>query len=210
MIDYVTAIRRDATALVELCGRDPRRPVPSCPDWTAAELEAHIVDTFRGAIPGFGPDPVDGQGAVEQAVVLLERDSAPARDVAHECAVHRWDACRAFDLEYSIEPELACDGVDEFFDAAWPMLLDYLKRPAGVGETLRLERADGPQRWSVLLGERPVVTHEDRPGDVEVRGSASDLVLWLWGRTDPPDVRGDRAVLESMRNPLGRFLSPGF
>jgi hypothetical protein len=124
--------------------------------------------------------------------------------------VHRWDASDGFGVAYAIDPELACDGVDEFFDAAWPMWLDYFKRPAGNGETLRLRRTDGPGRWRVVLGDRAVVTHDDLPGDVEVSGSASDLVLWLWGRSDPPAVSGDGSVLEGIKNPKGRFLSPGF
>lgn len=209
-MDFVAAVRRDATAIVELCDRDPSRPVPSCPDWTAADLEQHIIDTFRGGIEGFGEETLEPLDAVNRAANLLEEAPEPARDIAHECAVHRWDASAAFGVGYSIESELACDGIDEFFEAAWPMLLDYLKRPAGNGESLCLRQSDGPNCWRVVLAERPVIHHDDLPGDVEVKGCASDLVLWLWGRSDPPEVSGDASVLEKIRNPKGQFLSPGF
>lgn len=209
-MDYVSAVRRDATELFELCSRDLARAIPSCPEWSAADLRAHIIDTFRGEVPGFGDEAFEPGDALRRAIKLLVQDDAPARDVALECAVHRWDGSAAFGVEYAIEPELACDGVDEFFDIAWPMWLDAFKRSAGDGETLRLQRTDGPQRWRVLLQQRPIVRHDDLPGDVEVRGSASDLLLWLWGRIDPPHVVGDRSVLEGIRNPKGRFLSPGF
>ena len=212
-MDYLAAIRRDATAVFELCSRDPARPIPSCPGWSAADLQEHLIDTFRGEISGFdeGDADMDARQAVERAVEQLQQNGSTGRDAAHECAVHRWDAFQAFGVDYAIEPELACDGVEEFFDAAWPMLLDHLKRPAGNGETLRLQRSDGPGHWLVTLAERPVVARDATGAhDVEVRASASDLVLWLWGRMDPPEVHGDRSVLERMRNPASRFLSPGF
>lgn len=195
---------------LQLCGRDLGRPIQSCPEWTAADLQQHIIDTFRGQIGGFGEDELDPFLAVDRAVTLLQDPQADARDLAHECAVHRWDAATAFGVDYAIEPELACDGIDGFFEAAWPMWLDYFKRPAGSGETLRLRESDGPGRWRVGLENLPVVHHDDLPGDVEVVGSASQLVLWLWGRSDPPQVVGDRRVLEKIRNPHGRFVSPGF
>ena len=210
-MDYLAAIRRDAAAAFELCAREPGRAIPSCPEWSAADLQQHLVDTFRGEVPGYGDDALPPLEAIERAISLLQQNSLSGRDVAHECAVHRWDASEAFGVAYAIEPELACDGVDEFFDAAWPMWLDYFKRPAGNGETLRLRRTDGPKCWLITLDKLPVVTYEDgEVVDVEVRGSASDLVLWLWGRMDPPEVHGDVSVLERMCNPSGRFLSPGF
>ena len=207
---FVAAVGRDATAILELCSRDPTRPIPSCPGWTAADLQQHILDTFRGEIPELGDDERDPAAATTRALTLLSDGRGPARDIAHECAVHRWDAATAFDIDYAFEPDLACDGIDEFFEAAWPLLLDHLDRPAGTGQTLCLRRSDGTDRWRITLGERPVVHHDDQPGDVEVVGSASDLLLWRWGRSEPPDVSGDIRVLENIRNPSGRFLSPGF
>lgn len=168
-MDFVAAVRRDAIAIVQLCDRDPSRPVPSCPDWTAADLQQHIIDTFRGGIEGFGEETLEPLDAVKRAANLLEEAPEPARDIAHECAIHRWDASAAFGVGYLIESELSCDGIDEFFEAAWPMLLDYLKRPAGNGESLCLRQSDGPNCWLIVLAERPVIHHDDLPGDVEVK-----------------------------------------
>ncbi len=214
MVDYLAAVRRDAGAIFEMCGAEPGRAIPSCPGWTAADLTTHLLDTFAGEIAGY-PDPADELAppeALEVALDLLSRDprSDVARAVAQESAVHRWDAACAFAIDYSVEPELACDSIPSFFEDAWPMLLDYLKRPAGSGQTLHLHRTDGEGEWLVTLSERPVVTREHRKADVAVRGTASDLLLWLWGRMDPPEVLGDVSVLEGIRNPAGRFLSPGF
>lgn len=214
MIDFVEAVRRDAGAIFELCATEPGRAIPACPEWTAADLTAHLLEMFAGEIAGYeelarGLAPPE---ALEVALGLLAQDptSETARAMAHESAIHRWDAAGAFGRDYSIEPELACDAIPSFFEDAWPMLLDYLKRPAGTGQTLHLHRTDGEGEWLVTLAERPIVTREHRKADVAVRGSASDLLLWLWGRMDPPEVLGDVTVLEGIRNPRGRFLSPGF
>ena len=213
-IDYVAAIRRDAAATFELCAQEPTRVIPSCPGWTAADVTNHLLETFAGEVQGYRElagdlGPSDALGV---ALDLISKDprSEIARAVAQESAVHRWDAASAFGLDYSVEPELACDSIPSFFEDAWPLLLDYLKRPAGTGQTLHLHRTDGEGEWLVTLAERPVVSLGHRKADVAVRGTASELLLWLWGRTDPPEVHGDVSVLEGMRNPAGRFLSPGF
>lgn len=211
MLDYVAAIRRDASATYELCGRDPSRYIESCPGWTAADVVNHLLETFAGTITGFGDATgVSPDDALARAVEIVVPGSDEAKAVAQECAIHRWDAATAFGVEYSVEPELACDAIPSFFEDAWPMLLDYLRRPAGHGETLHLHRTDGEGEWLVTLDERPVVSVGHHKADAAVRGTASDLLLWLWGRMDPPEIIGDRAVLEGIRNPAGRFLSPGF
>jgi MDMPI-like protein len=209
-VDFVAAIRRDATALLDLCARDSGRLIRSCPGWVARDLQDHIVETLRGQIPGFAPTDENAGTTLQQALELLELDPSPARDIANECAVHRWDASDAFGVEYAVESDLACDGVDEFFEAAWPIYLKYFERRAGAGETLHLHRTDGDGEWLIVLDELPRVTHEHAESDAGVAGTASDLLLWLWGRMDPPEVTGDRDVLERIRNPRGRFLSPGF
>lgn len=211
MVDYLEAVRRDGAATLRLCSGDPTRAIASCPGWTATDLVNHLVETFAGTITGFGEDSAAGPDeALARALDLLVPSSDEARAVAQECAIHRWDASVAFDVDYSIEAALAVDSIPSFFEEAWPMLLDHLGRPAGHGETLHLHRTDGEGEWLVTLGDRPVVTGGHHKADVAVRGTASDLLLWLWGRMDPPEIHGDRSVLEGIRNPAGRFLSPGF
>lgn len=211
MVNYVEAVRRDAAATFQLCGGDPERVIASCPGWTATDLVNHLVETFAGTVTGFGEaEGVGPEEALRRALDALVPGSDEARAVAQECAIHRWDASVAFGVDYSVEPELAADSIPSFFEEAWPMLLDYLGRPAGHGETLHLHRTDGEGEWLVTLDHRPVVTGGHHKADVAVRGTASDLLLWLWGRMDPPEIQGDRAVLEGIRNPAGRFLSPGF
>jgi hypothetical protein len=45
------------------------------------------------------------------------------------------------------------------------------------------------------------VTHEHGKGDAAIRGPASALVLWLWGRPTPGvEIFGDQAVAEAWRS----------
>jgi hypothetical protein len=207
-MDYAAAVERDATALFELCERDLDREIPACPGWRAANLRLHIIETFAGEVDGFG-EPTDDH-PLERVLAALAAARTEAKAVAHECAVHRWDVADAWRLPFEIDSELACEGIEGFFLSAWPLWLEYFKKPAGSGQRLGLHATDSGTRWVVTLDERPVVEHTTGPYDVEVTGSASDLFLWLWGRFDPPHVEGDRTVLEMMRNPQGRYLSPGF
>lgn len=207
-MDYAVAVRRDAAAIFDLCGQNHDLEIPACPGWTASDLRTHLIETFAGELPGFG-DPTD-ENLSARLDTALDQNPAEAKAVAHECAIHRWDIATAAGETFQIEPALACDGLEDFFRSAWPFLLDYLKRPAGSGERIGLHATDCDVRWVVNLDEQPRVQREAAPTHVRVAGTASDLFLWVWGRSDPPQVDGDVAVLEMIRNPRGRYLSPGF
>jgi uncharacterized protein (TIGR03083 family) len=123
-----------------------------------------------------------------------------ARRQAHETAIHRYDAQLATGRTEPIEHALAVDGIDEFFALIpfWP----WADRVRGAGETLHFHCTDGDGEWLARLGsEGLVVTREHAKGDVAARGSASDLLLFLYGRV-PPDaleVFGDASLLTRWR-----------
>ena len=131
---------------------------------------------------------------------------APAQDVAfilrrmaHETSVHRWDAELAAGEARPIDPELASDGVDEFLNV---MLLQPRFSSAPIEGSVHLHATDTPGEWLVREQEDGtlVVTAEHAKGDAALRGSASDLLLALWGRvgSDALEVIGDRAVAERL------------
>lgn len=128
------------------------------------------------------------------------------RRSAHELSVHRWDVENAVGEQSPIDAHLAADGIDELLvefgphndacatDGAAEMF-------GGSGEMLHLHATDLPE-----VGEWLVVAHPDRfevrrehaKGDVAAKGTASDLLLFLWGRV-PPDrleVFGDASLLD--------------
>lgn len=132
------------------------------------------------------------------------------RRMTHETAVHRWDAQLALGAEATtaIEPpDLARDGCDEVFDVMMPSQRTWAEmgeatpaRPGG-GESYHFHQTDGAGEWLVRFGaDGPVVTREHARADVAVRGTGSDLLLFLWHRVpaDRFEVFGDRALLDRL------------
>jgi uncharacterized protein (TIGR03083 family) len=154
---------------------------------TAAELEA----VLRAADPA---QPVWTWWEADQTAGFWQRR------MAHETAVHRWDAQLARGDPQPIESELAADGLDENFDVMLPERRRWAKSARqGAGEVYHFHRTDGPGEWAVRFApDGPVVTREHVKGDVAVRGPASDLLLVVWQRipADRLDVFGDAALLE--------------
>ena len=71
-----------------------------------------------------------------------------------------------------------------------------------LGETLHFHATDGDGEWLVRLeADGPVFTREHSKGDVAARGTASDLLLFAYGRVsvDQLDVFGDASLLTRWR-----------
>ena len=115
---------------------------------------------------------------------------------AHETAVHRVDAESAAGEVTPIDTELAVDGIDEFLVS----FLSRLKEPlAAVGDfTFHVHCTDSEGEWLLVQRDgEAVVTAEHAKGDVAARGTASDLLLFLWGRVpaEQLEVFGDDELL---------------
>ncbi|KXK60593.1 hypothetical protein AWW66_18015 [Micromonospora rosaria] len=129
------------------------------------------------------------------------------RRMAHETAVHRWDAQLAIAAGEPIEAKLAGDGVSEVLDT-W---LPAGRRPAS-GQwrgVVHLTATDAAQEWYLrlrgegvaLLDTDTILDHDDHHARVQVAGTASDLLLALWGRVafDTLAVTGDATLLPGLR-----------
>jgi hypothetical protein len=199
-VTYLEAILRDGPAISELAARDLDRPIPSCPGWVARDVYAHIDETCRNTLTHAGVEvPIQGLEAALQGLDRLpsNHEENALQGLAEECGVHRWDLETAFGKAYEIDGELAALSVDGFFNDAAPGMLRYRGVRAGDGQTIHLHRTDGDDEWLIVLDELPIVTHEHADADVTLTGTASDFVLCLWGRIDPPQVTGDRAVFDN-------------
>ncbi len=126
-----------------------------------------------------------------------------SRRMAQETVVHRWDgqACRG--STQPVDGELAVDGIEERF-ANLPATSARAGVPVtGQGETVHLHCTDRDGEWLVrLMPDGPQISREHSKGDVAARGTASDLLLLLYGRITPEQVEvfGDDDLLRRFQD----------
>jgi uncharacterized protein (TIGR03083 family) len=124
------------------------------------------------------------------------------RRMAHETSVHRVDAEAAHGDAQPVAPaELAADGVAEALDVFLTRRLAGTDI-GGSGETLHLHATDAPGEWLLRLHpDRVEVERGHARGDAAARGTASDLLLYLWGRVGAErlEVFGDAGVVTRVR-----------
>lgn len=176
--------------------RLPERP-EGYPDWlaeSAAQAGAAFAEADLDA-------PMWAWGADRHARFWVRR-------MLFETLVHRVDAELALGLHPEIDPVLAADGVSEFlvnlpFAALFAPDTALLR---GADRSIRFTRTDGDGDWLVRLrpdgfGLDPqgADASADAPADATVRGSAADLLLFLYGRLDLAadrfEVDGDEELL---------------
>lgn len=231
---YLDAIAGDGAALAAAARLGLDEQVPSCPDWTVADLIEHTGSVHRwvaemvgtGAMfrvkrnelpPAPGPDALVEwfEEGVEKVITVL-REAEPDRPVwnwspqpkeaafwprrmAQETTMHRWDGEAAHGAQQPIPTALAVDGIDEIIRVF--LVTDAADNPeATLGGTLHLHATDGEcERMVQVEGGKVLVTDEHGKGDAAIRGAASDLLLFLWGRTPaaPLEVFGDQAVVDN-------------
>jgi len=179
----------------EIVARRPAEPAGRANQLAAPDRPA-LIDF---AAEGYGPlaDVLERAGADEPCWSWTGGHTVGfwARRQANELAVHRWDAELAAGTPAPIERELALDGIQELFD-----ILPFRPGgpPTGKGETMHLHCTDGDGEWLVRLDPDGItVVNEHAKADVAARGSASDLLLTIWGRpAERVEVFGDAPLLE--------------
>jgi uncharacterized protein (TIGR03083 family) len=117
------------------------------------------------------------------------------RRLAIEVAIHRWDAEHAANVPHPpIDNAIAVAGVGEFVTEFLPGLLQRAAQEAPTG-VLHLQANDGPIELWLDLEQGGAAREDLSAASTSLRGSASDLLLWLTNR-DPValDVLGDREL----------------
>ncbi|MFI7704592.1 maleylpyruvate isomerase family mycothiol-dependent enzyme [Nonomuraea sp. NPDC049480] len=163
-------------------------PIPeSLLDWFA-EGAARLETRFRD----HAPDAPVWTWSEEQTVGFWVRMQTI------EAAVHRWDAENALGAASPIPGELAVDAVAQTFQVMAPVRRAWQQAPAGAGERYLFRRTDGPELWTVRFDGEHVRLSGGDDFDVELAGTASDLMLFLWQRipADALDVQGDKSLLD--------------
>ncbi|MEV5846108.1 maleylpyruvate isomerase family mycothiol-dependent enzyme [Streptomyces sp. NPDC051985] len=130
---------------------------------------------------------------------------AVARHRVQETAVHTYDAQVAQGAPRPLPDEVALDGLDEFLStcvatpAAWPHKPTAFDFHAAEGRSWRLT-VDGDGARSTRLPTAVTGEGPDAPG-VSARGTAGELVLFLYGRVPADSVRidGDGGLFDLLR-----------
>ena len=127
-----------------------------------------------------------------------------ARRFAHETAMHRADAELALGLDFTLDPAVAADGVEEWLElGSLPFHFDVhpaMRELLGTG-TIGLSATDLVGDWVVdLTGSAIDWRRGVEDADVTVYGAVQDLLLVIYRRRAPvePYVRitGDSDLLE--------------
>ncbi|RIV37193.1 maleylpyruvate isomerase family mycothiol-dependent enzyme [Micromonospora radicis] len=178
-----------------------QRPEPT-PGRTAAQQWQRAYDELMALFEGLDPEASAWNWAPQP-----KKAGFWPRRMAHETAVHRWDAQLAIAAGEPIEAKLAADGVSEVLDT-W---LPAGRRKAGGPwrGVVRLSATDAAQDWYLrlrgegvaLLDTGTILDHDDHHARVHVSGTASDLLLALWGRVsfETLTVSGDATLLDGVR-----------
>jgi uncharacterized protein (TIGR03083 family) len=229
--ELVSAVRTEGEALVAAARMGADAAVPTCGDWTIADLARHVWQVYANVTlfvssratsrPEQLPERPEGDPIallatqLDDLVIALEEAEADtpiwtwvfdapegaifwARRMAHESAVHRFDAQNAQGIRQPIDAELAADGIDELIDLIVPRVYgrDQIEGPVG---TVKLRSLDGNQ-WFLELeatGVRRLALIESP--QVTAAGTDSALLLAAYGRIpwSSLDLTGDPSVLES-------------
>jgi uncharacterized protein (TIGR03083 family) len=181
-------------------GPRPDEPLPAGVDPVVA-----WTDAFTGLLATL--DAVDPDLPAYNWAPQAKKASFWHRRMAHETAVHRWDAQMAGGLSEPIEPKLASDGVTEVLDSWLPA--GRRSGPANRAGMIALHATDVDQIWYVrlrgagvaLLDTDTLLDSDDHHERATASGPASDLVLALFGRVafDTLLVSGDTGLLEGLR-----------
>ncbi len=128
------------------------------------------------------------------------------RRMAHETAVHRWDAQMATGLTEPIEARLAADGVTEVLDTWLPAGRRLGQSRPGV---VAMQATDIDAVWYVrlrhegvaLLDTDTLLDDDDHHERATASGTASDLLLAVYGRIpfEVLQTSGDVGLLEGLR-----------
>jgi hypothetical protein len=104
-------------------------------------------------------------------------------------AIHRWDAEDAVAADGGPPPrpldgDVAAAGVEEFITEFLPGLLSQ-EAVEGLGGTLHLQAEDQSMDWWIDLNNGATSAREHAKADTAIRGTRSELLLWLTNRCPP-------------------------
>jgi uncharacterized protein (TIGR03083 family) len=186
----------------------------------------HMLDprSVEGGKPP--PDPADAvswlQGGARRLVDAVELTGVETpvwtflgprpsnwwvRRRLHETSVHRADAALAIGSEFTLDPEIAADGITEWLERVQVQAgSDGAPLPLEDGNTVHLHATDPgldeAGEWSIAVEDGRIGwSHEHGKGSVALRGGATKLLLAVTRRLPLADTDialfGDEAVWQT-------------
>jgi hypothetical protein len=148
------------------------------PGWYLGNLE-HALKVLGSADPQSATWTFSSTG--DQRVAWWDRR------LAVEVAIHRFDAEHAVAAGSGspaapLDGDVAAAGIEEFIIEFLPGLL-ALDAGADLKGTLHLHATDGPVEWWIDLDASGAARPQHAKADTAIRGTRSDLLLWLTNRT---------------------------
>lgn len=199
LIGHLGTVHRWATAIVQAGHSEPpppgSRPEPPADrllDWYAEGL-TQLVRALRSTPP---ESPAWHMSPTAEKVA-----ASWARRQAHELAVHRMDLEAAAGIAHApVPPDLADDAVDELLVVVVPRWA-HTEPLASARGTVAVTATDTGRSWSVRVDCGRISVGPERSGNEEARlsGSATQLLLRLWGRPADVVVEGDPAAEALLR-----------
>ena len=108
------------------------------------------------------------------------------RRQAHETVVHRWDAEAAVGPPSPIDPELASDGIDEYFEIAAAPARSCASNAQLPPGSFHVHCTDVAGEWLVTATTTGCsVVRAARQGRCRAAGPAEAILLRLWNRDTP-------------------------
>lgn len=201
LVAHVGRVHRFCASHVARGSIGPPPPAPRAPrddgvlEWYAEGLAELLLllDAVDPALPAWNFSP-----AAPKVAAFWPRR------MAHETAVHRWDAQAASGPPVAFDPPVAADGVDEVLTVLVPHHPARAEGGPGPDGSVHVHLTDTPGEWLVrLAGTAVEVTSGHAGADSALRGPASDTLLALWGRrpldAPPLEVLGDPELAAAVR-----------
>ena len=203
LVRHLGSVLSWMTAIVTTGERVSRRTLEPAPPESPDSLPAWYLAALARALRALGSADPDSP-TWTFSTVGDQHAGWWCRRLAVEVAVHRWDAEHAVadedqggEAAQSIDGEVAAAGIEEFFIEFLPGLLAR-EDVEGITGTLHLHAVDGPTEWWIDLDDDAKAIPEHAKADTAIRGTRSDLLLWLNNRgpLESLEVFGDQKILD--------------
>jgi uncharacterized protein (TIGR03083 family) len=205
LVRHMGSILRWQAAIVTTGERVNRRTLEPAPPENPDDLPAWYLAGLSQALDVFGS--ADPQAPTWTFSSVGDQSAGWwRRRLAVEVAIHRWDAEHAATDDdragasaspQPIEGEVAAAGIEEFVVEFLPGLVAR-EDLEGITGTLHLHAVDGPTEWWVDLDDAGKAVAVHAKADTAIRGTRSDLLLWLNNRgpLETLEVLGDQKILD--------------